>query len=97
MAIERPLEQPYTHEGPFLPFQGVLPKSLEKVDDPAMFDIIMKCITKVKEERPTIKALLGNEFFQEDHGFKLEIFNREETVRSDCQTITFHLKVRMRN
>ena len=90
-------EYPYTEcTGPAQIYKkvidGVLPKSLEKVDDPAMLEIIMKCITKVKEDRPTIKALLGNEFFQEDHGFRIEIFNREETVRSDCQTITFHLK-----
>ena len=84
-------EYPYTEcTGPAQIYKkvidGVLPKSLEKVDDPAMLEIIMKCITKVKEERPTIKALLSNEFFQEDHGFRIEIFNREETVRSDCQT-----------
>ena len=90
-------EYPYTEcTGPAQIYKkvtdGVLPKSLEKVDDPAMLDIIMKCINKAKEDRPTIKALLGNEFFQEDHGFRIEIFNREETVRSDCQTITFHLK-----
>ena len=91
------LEYPYTEcTGPAQIFKrvtdGVLPESLTKVEDDAMKAIIMKCITKVKEDRPTIKALQANEFFAEDFGFRIEIFNREETVRSDSQTITFHLK-----
>ena len=59
---------------------GVPPQSFDKVEDPEIRDIIERCIRLNKEERPSIKQLLGFEFFAEDTGFKLELLNRDHLV-----------------
>ena len=72
---------------------GVPPQSFDKVEDPEIRDIIERCIRLNKEERPSIKQLLGFEFFAEDTGFKLELLNREHLVSNQESMIKFRLKV----
>ena len=72
---------------------GVPPQSFDKVEDPEIRDIIERCICLNKEERPSIKQLLGFEFFAEDTGFKLELLNREHLVSNQENMIKFRLKV----
>ena len=72
---------------------GVPPQSFDKVEDPEIRDIIERCIRLNKEERPSIKQLLGFEFFAEDTGFKLELLNREHLVSNQENMIKFRLKV----
>jgi WNK lysine deficient protein kinase len=72
---------------------GVKPNSLEKVESQDVKDIIEQCIQLRKEERPSIKELLGKDFFAEDMGFKVELCDREELIKSDKNEIVFRLRV----
>lgn len=73
---------------------GVLPQSIEKVEDPEIREIIDQCIKRERDERPSMKQLLQHEFFAEDTGFKLELLNKEHLVASqDTMMIKFRLRV----
>lgn len=74
--------------------QGVRPQSFDKLEDPDIKNIIDSCIKLNKEERPSIKELLGDEFFAEDIGFKLEIVDRSMAVETpSTRVIKFRLRV----
>ena len=72
---------------------GVKPNSLEKVESQDVKEIIEQCIQLKKEDRPSIKELLGKDFFAEDMGFKVELCDREELIKSDKNEIVFRLRV----
>ena len=72
---------------------GVKPNSLEKVESQDVKEIIEQCIQLRKEDRPSIKELLGKDFFAEDMGFKVELCDREELIKSDKNEIVFRLRV----
>ena len=72
---------------------GVKPNSLEKVESQDVKEIIEQCIQLRKEDRPSIKELLGKDFFAEDMGFKVELCEREELIKSDKNEIVFRLRV----
>ena len=72
---------------------GVKPKSLEKVESVEVREIIEQCIRLKKDDRPSIKELLAKEFFAEDTGFKLDMCEREELVKSDSSAVNFRLRV----
>lgn len=61
---------------------GIPPNALSKVETLEVKQIIEMCIKVKKSERPTVKALLQHDFFQEDTGFKVEFVNRDEAVAS---------------
>ena len=42
--------------------------------------------------RPSIKELLAKDFFAEDTGFKVELAQREELVKSDKIDVNFRLR-----
>jgi hypothetical protein len=42
--------------------------------------------------RPSIKELLAKDFFAEDTGFKVELAQREELVKSDKNDVNFRLR-----
>ena len=72
---------------------GVKPNSLEKVESDEVREIITQCIELKKENRPSVKELLAKEFFAEDTGFKVEICERSELIKSDKSEINFRLRV----
>merc|ERR1719500_2420451 len=72
---------------------GVKPNSFEKVESEDVKEIIEQCIQLRKEERPSIKELLAKDFFAEDTGFKVELCEREELVKSDKSEVNFRLRV----
>ena len=72
---------------------GVKPNSLEKVESEEVKEIITQCIELKKENRPSVKELLAKEFFAEDTGFKVEICERAELIKSDKSGINFRLRV----
>ena len=72
---------------------NVKPKSLEKVENKEVKEIIEQCIRLKMEERPSIKKLLAKDFFAEDTGFKLDMCEREELVKSDSSAVIFRLSV----
>ena len=72
---------------------GVKPYSLEKVESEEVREIITQCIELKKENRPSVKELLAKEFFAEDTGFKVEICERSELIKSDKSEINFRLRV----
>ena len=72
---------------------GVKPNSLEKVESLDVKEIIEQCIQLRKEDRPSIKELLAKDFFAEDMGFKVEVVDREELIKSDKNEIVFRLRV----
>ena len=59
---------------------GIPPANFARVEDPALREIIGRCISAKKENRPTIKELLCMDFFLEDTGIKVEYVDREETL-----------------
>ncbi|XP_063236077.1 uncharacterized protein LOC134538582 [Bacillus rossius redtenbacheri] len=73
---------------------GVKPQSFEKVENPEIKEIIDRCITLKKEDRPSVKDLLLHEFFAEDVGLKLEmVSSREEAVVPSARRVEFRLRV----
>ena len=72
---------------------GVKPNSLEKVESDEVREIIKQCIELKKENRPSVKELLAKQFFAEDTGFKVEICDRSELIKSDKSGINFRLRV----
>ena len=72
---------------------GVKPNSLEKVESEEVREIIEQCIELKKENRPSVKELLAKQFFAEDTGFKVEICDRSELIKSDKAGINFRLRV----
>jgi uncharacterized protein YcgL (UPF0745 family) len=48
--------------------------------------------TKDSLFRPSIKELLAKDFFAEDTGFKVELAQREELVKSDKNDVNFRLR-----
>ena len=72
---------------------GVLPKSLAKVESQEVREIIEKCLKLKKEDRPSIKELLAEDFFV-DTGFEVEVVNHEELIKSDKNEIVFRLRVK---
>ena len=72
---------------------GVKPISLEKVESEEVREIIEQCIQLNKENRPSVKELLAKEFFAEDTGFKVEICERSELIKSEKSGINFRLRV----
>ena len=72
---------------------GVLPCSLAKVDSQEAREIIEKCLKLKKEDRPSIKKLLAEDFFV-DTGFEVEVVNREKLIKSDKNEIVFRLRVK---
>ena len=72
---------------------GVKPNSLDKVESEEVKEIIEQCIELKKENRPSVKELLAKEFFAEDTGFKVEICDRSELIKSDKSAINFRLRV----
>ena len=72
---------------------GVKPISLEKVESDEVREIIEQCIQLKKENRPSVKELLAKEFFAEDTGFKVEICERSELIKSEKSGINFRLRV----
>merc|ERR1719431_2365069 len=72
---------------------GVKPNSLEKVESVEVKEIIEQCIKLSKENRPSIKELLAKDFFAEDMGFKVELCEREELVKSDRNKVCFRVRV----
>jgi len=61
---------------------GIPPANFAKVDDPVLKDIIGRCISVKKEDRPSIKELLSEEFLMEDTGIKIEYVDRDETLEN---------------
>ena len=91
-------EDPYSEcSGPAEIYRKVVnnvkPKSLEKVENKEVKEIIEQCIRLKMEERPSIKKLLAKDFFAEDTGFKLDMCEREELVKSDSSAVIFRLSV----
>jgi len=72
---------------------GVKPNSFDKVESEDVKEIIEQCIKLKKEERPSIKELLAKDFFAEDMGFKVELCERDELVKSDKSEVNFRLRV----
>eukprot|EP00092_Neocalanus_flemingeri_P012736 GFUD01013724.1.p1 GENE.GFUD01013724.1~~GFUD01013724.1.p1 ORF type:complete len:3493 (+),score=962.10 GFUD01013724.1:260-10738(+) len=72
---------------------GVKPNSFEKVESEDVKEIIEQCIQLKKEDRPSIKELLAQDFFAEDTGFKVELCERAELVKSDKSEVNFRLRV----
>merc|ERR1712141_739855 len=72
---------------------GIPPQSIDKVEDPEIKDIIVRCIRLNKDERPSIRELLNHEFFAEDTGFKLELLNKDHLVANQENMIKFRLRV----
>merc|ERR1719187_189875 len=72
---------------------GVKPNSFDKVEDQQVKEIIEMCTRLVKENRPSIKELLAKDFFAEDTGFKVELRERDELVKSDKTDIDFRMRV----
>ena len=68
---------------------GIPPQSIDKVEDPEIKDIIVRCIRLNKDERPSIRELLNHEFFAEDTGFKLELLNKDHLVANQENMIKF--------
>jgi WNK lysine deficient protein kinase len=79
--------------GIFLILQGVRPNSFEKIEDPEIREIIDQCIRLDREDRPSVKTLLGHEFFAEDPGIKIELVNKEEALKLEATRVEFRLRV----
>lgn len=91
-------EYPYSEcTGPAQIFKkvttGVAPQSFHKVECPEIRDIIGRCIRLKKEERPNVKDLLLDNFFQEDTGFKVEFVNRDESANNCDPKVQLRLRV----
>ena len=70
---------------------GVKPKSFEKVDSPDFRALIDWCTKSEKNDRPTMKQLIGHPFF-EDPGFTLELVNRDAVIEMRESMATFRLR-----
>merc|ERR1719193_2995244 len=72
---------------------GVKPNSFDKVESEEVKDIIEMCIRLKKEERPKVKELLTKDFFAEDTGFKVELAERDQLIKSDKKEVKFRIRV----
>lgn len=73
---------------------GIPPANFSKLDDPVLKDIIGRCISLNKEDRPSIKDLLLEDFFLEDQGIRIEfVQNREETMSSTDPVLQLWLRI----
>ncbi|XP_065316063.1 uncharacterized protein LOC135924866 [Gordionus sp. m RMFG-2023] len=72
---------------------GVKPVALEKVELPALREIIQGCIDVKCDKRFTAKSLLNHELFMEDYGFKVELVAPEECRNETPNCIQLRLFV----
>ena len=72
---------------------GIPPANFAKLEDPVLKDIIGRCISLRKEDRPSIKDLLLEDFFLEESGIKIEFVNREETMASTDPCLQLWLRI----